>query len=219
MFTINRNIIDNETKIANAKSNSGKSVPRLYQVFKKKIWNLIDITSEFSSYEMAHWINNTDRWLHNKNNENLKYYKRSLIVNVDLGASNFKFEPSFVHPCIVLQNRRNSILIVPCSSKKYGKGFREIIDATRADGFVKDTGVQMESIRWVHKNRIVSSFGQASSGLMNKIDDYQLKNIPTYKKEKAIFDGQIAELIKKDVEIEQLKQQVKELEEQLQTVD
>ena len=51
---------------------------------------------------MAHWINNTDRWLHNRTYVNTTGYKRGSILMVDLGATNYRFEPSFTHPCVVL---------------------------------------------------------------------------------------------------------------------
>lgn len=209
MFGINRRDLDRKTKIPNSKTIPGKSNDSVFAPFKQIIWNVIDNVGEFSLYEMAHWVNNMDRWLHNRTcQENLKSYKRGSILLVDLGANNFRFEPSFTHPCIVLQNRRNTMYIVPCSTKKYGLGYPEIIDATPADGFQSNTGIQIESARWIHKNRIVSAHGKISSRVLNEIDQYLLNNIPTYKKEKIKF-------LKSEEENILLKKRIAELEAEL----
>lgn len=211
MFGINRQHIENETKKTNSKTTLGKENSLVFPVFKQKIWNLIDTVSSFSVYEMAHWICNTDRWIRNRTSTNTKAYKRGQILFVDLGASNFKFEPSFTHPCIVLINRRDSMLVVPCSSKKYGKGFREIIDAQPSDGFRYNTGIQMESMRWINKNRVVDDFNsQVSFDILNKIDEYILGQTPLYRKENKAWTYQ-----KKALE-DQIKSQKEELEQQIQ---
>lgn len=209
MFGIKRRDLDDKTKIINSKTIDGKTDDYVHSSFKKIIWNVIDEVREFSIYEMAHWINNMDRWLHNRKcKENLKGYRRGDILLVDLGANNFRFEPSFTHPCIVLQDRRNTIYAVPCSTKKYGKGYPEIIDATSADGFKSNTGIQIESARWIHKNRIVSKNGKVNSRVLNEIDLYLLNNIPTYRREKIKF-------LKEEEENKLLKDRIKELENQL----
>lgn len=188
MFRIRREDLENKTKPLQSKIAPGNADKELYSSFKKITWNIIDLVSNFSVYEMAHWVNNIDRWIHNRScKENTRTYKRGTILFVDLGASNFRFEPSFTHPCIVLQNRRNSIYVVPCSTKKYGKGYPEIIDATKADGFQANTGIQVESTRWIHKNRVVSAHNKVENRVLDEIDKYLLNNIPSYKKEKTKF--------------------------------
>lgn len=147
---------------------------------------------------MAHWINNIDRWLHNRHAENIVSYKRGSILFVDLGANNFRYEPSFTHPCIVLAQNKNFILIVPCSSKKYGKNFPDVIDATINDGFSCNTGIQIKHFQWVSKNRVISSMGAASSRVLTLIDQELLKLIPSYK----------LEVLQKNSLIEQLQSQL-----------
>lgn len=123
---------------------------------------------------------------------------------LDLGAQNFKYEPSYTHACIVLANRKKSILIVPCSSQKYKSGYRDVIDATPADGFMKNTGIQSESFRWVNKNRIVSrTCKKVSSAILEKIDQVLVSFAPSNRKELVRLNGEIARLNKRVSELEE----------------
>lgn len=203
MFKINRTSIESAAKTANAKIDKGNSDTNVFDTFKLAVCNIIEIQSTLSKYDMCSWIAYADRWINNQSNDNIRSYGRGAIVYADLGAQNFRYEPSYSHPCIILKEKRNTVLIVPCSSKKYGKGYSDIIDASAADGFSVNTGVQVHSFRWVHKNRIISAAGRVSSSLLDKIDAEILKLIPTYKMEINRLNAQIASLQK---EIEKLKQ-------------
>lgn len=223
LFQIDRIKMDNNTRIPNAKINPGKNNSSSEKTFKNTIWNIIDKVGEFSIYEMSHWNNNIDRWLRNRSYENMKPYKRGSIVLVDLGASNFKYEPSFSHPCIVLDERQRSILVAPCSTKKFGKGYREIIDANAGiDGFAQNTGVQVEELRWINKNRVISKLGKTSSRILNEIDFRILKSIPSYRKELSKFNSeseQNKQLLDKNNELSnkiiELENKIKELNEKI----
>lgn len=203
MFKINRTSIESAAKTANAKIDKGNSDTNVFDTFKLAVCNIIEIQSTLSKYDMCSWIAYADRWINNQSNDNIRSYGRGTIVYADLGAQNFRYEPSYSHPCIILKEKRNTVLIVPCSSKKYGKGYSDIIDASAADGFSVNTGVQVHSFRWVHKNRIISAAGRVSSSLLDKIDAEILKLIPTYKMEINRLNAQIASL---QQEIEKLKQ-------------
>ena len=194
MIALNHNLIETISKSANAKTTQGKENTSLYPLFSNSLTNLTDISREFSTYEMAHWINNTDRWIHNRQYNNTCGYKRGSLLFIDLGSTNYRYEPSFAHPCVVLAETRNFILIVPCSSKKYASGFPEIIDATPSDGFTCNTGIQTNSFRWVSKNRVISKLGVVSSNILDKIDTALLKLIPSYKRAILQKDSEIARL-------------------------
>lgn len=207
MFKIDRKTIENTAKTANAKMDKGNSDANVFDIFKLSICNIIEIQSALSKYDMCSWIAYADRWINNQSNENTRSYGRGAIVYADLGAQNFRYEPSYSHPCIILKEKRNTVLIVPCSSKKYGKGYSDIIDASAVDGFSVNTGVQVHSFRWVHKNRIISAAGRVSGGLLDKIDMEMLKLIPTYKLEVNKLNAKIESL---QQEIERLKQDNKQ---------
>lgn len=194
MISINQQQLDSISKQLDSKQTSGKNNSTLYPLYAFSLTNLTDFTKNFSTYEMSHWINNNDRWIHNRNSQNTIGYKRGRILFIDLGATNFRYEPSFTHPCIVIAQNRDFILIIPCSSKKYGKGFPEIIDATPSDCFSCNTGIQTKSFRWVSKNRVISSIGFASSRILNLIDQKLLSLIPTYQKELILKNSKISQL-------------------------
>ena len=186
MFTITRALIESESKLPTAKSTQSKSNIKVFDALKLTCVNLVSEIVDWSVYDAAHWVCNIDRWLTNRSpsNNNQKTYSRGEIVFLDLGAQNFKFEPSYTHACIVLANRRSSILIVPCSTKKYGSGYPDIIDATPADGFHRNTGIQSESFRWVHKNRIVSQTGKkVDPSILDKLDQVLLSLAPSVKRD------------------------------------
>ena len=181
MIPINRAQVDNLSKQFNSKQTLGKNDANLYPLFAHSLVNTNDIIKEFTTYEMAHWTNNTDRWLFNRRNVNTAGYARGTIIYADLGATNFKYEPSFTHPCLVLDQNRNFIMVAPCSSKKYGKGYPEIVDATPLDGFSCNTGIQTNGIRWISKNRVISTIGTTSTRVLNCVDSLILTSIPLHK--------------------------------------
>lgn len=195
MFRINRGQVEAESKTATAKSDPLRSNAKVFDAVKLVFLNLADEITRLPVYHAAHWTCNVDRWIDNLQSENRTTYHRGEIVFLDLGAQNFKYEPSYTHACVVLVDRRNSILIVPCSTKKYGSGYRDIIDATPADGFMRNTGIQSESFRWVNKNRVVSKTGKrVSSDVLEKLDRVLLSFAPTHKREIAKLKAEIEAL-------------------------
>lgn len=212
MFKINRTSMESAAKSANAKIDKGSSNSDVFDIFKLSICNIIEIQSELSKYDMCHWINYIDRWISNNARNNSISYGRGTIVNVDLGAQNYKHEPSYLHPCIILCESKYSALVVPCSSKQYGKGYIGVIDAEVSDGFSVKTGVQMQAYRWIHKNRIISSVGHINGNLLNKIDKEMLSIIPSYKLEIAKLNADIAQ---KQAEIDKLQNDIENLNKKL----
>lgn len=196
------------SKDVDSKEKLGTLNRTVFDTYKLTILNLIEFTREFFVYDMTNLINNIDRWILNQKSENHTKYKRGTIVFLDLGSQNFRYEPSYAHPCVVLANRKDTILIVPSSSKKYGKGFPEIIDAGKNNGFSKNTGIQSESYRWVNKNRVISVVGKVDNDILNEMDKRVLKTVPTYKLEIEKLKVNIIELQEKlkkaEIELEKL---------------
>lgn len=182
------------SKDTDSKEKLGTSNKMVFDTFKLTISNLIDATKNYLVYDMTNFINNIDRWILNQKSENTTKYKRGTIVFLDLGSQNFRYEPSYAHPCVVLVNRKNTILVVPSSSKKFGRGFADIIDVGKSNGFSKNTGIQSESFRWVHKNRVISIVGKVDNNVLNELDSRILKMIPTYKLEIKKLNTHINEL-------------------------
>ena len=90
------------------------------------------------------------------------------------------------------------LLAVP----KYGKGYPEIVDATPTDGFSCNTGIQTNGIRWISKNRVISTIGTTSTCILNSVDALILNSVPLHKKQ----------LIEKDKIIDTLKNEKDSLE-------
>ena len=190
MLNIDRNNIDIITKQRDSKNQIGREKHELRKTYRSSLFNMIDELDDLSAYELGHFINFIDRWLHNRNSDNTTTYKRGDIVFIDLGANNFRFEPSYTHPAIILKNSYNSILIVPCSTKKYGRNLSDVIDATASDGFTRNTGIQLGALRWINKNRIISNTGKRVSGrILDKINEKILSYVPTYKRDKRIYEA------------------------------
>lgn len=161
--------------------------------------NLIDTVVNLPLYNAAHWAINIDRWHSNLTSSNTTTYKRGDIVFLDLGAQNFSHEPSYTHACIVLANKYDSILIVPCSTKQFGTGRLGVIDATPNDGFIKNTGIQSFNFRWVNKNRVVSKTGKkVSPRVLDQLDSVLLSFAPSV----------VNSIKQKDVMIESQKEQI-----------
>lgn len=195
MIKINRNNVELLSKQQNSKQTDGINDSVLYPIFSHAHTNYTDTLRSLSTYEMAHWINYSDRWLGNRKAKgNTLGYKRGTILFVDLGSGNFGHEPSFTHPAVVLSQTKDSVLVVPCSSKKFGKGFPEIIDASPSDGFSTNTGIQTKSLRWISKNRVLSVIGNTSSAILDKIDEELLKLIPSHYKKLSEKEKQISTL-------------------------
>lgn len=194
MFRINRSTIDFEISKSDSKKNKGWKNKIIDDATKLSLANFIEIISRYSVYEMGHWCNNNDRWIKNQANKNSTGYNRGVIVYLDLGANNFKYEPSYPHTCVVLAEKYDSIWIVPCSTKKFGKGYPEIIDAYPTDGFKKNTGIQVDSCRWVHKNRVISNVGRISNTKLKEIEKHIIGYLSVYKEDNYNLNKRIKEL-------------------------
>ena len=203
MFRINRTNVENETRRTTAKVDILQGNTTVFDAVKLIFVNLVDEITKLPVYNAAHWTCNMDRWIDNLHSDNGTTYRRGEIVFLDLGAQNFKYEPSYTHACIVLANRRKSILIVPCSTKKFQSGYPDIVDATPANGFMRNTGIQTESFRWVNKNRVVSRTGKSvSSDILDKLDQVLISFAPSHTRELKRLNSEIERLNQKIVALE-----------------
>lgn len=205
MFRINRTRIEGETRSADAKRQRLHDNSTVLDAVKLLFVNMIDEIMKLPVYNAAHWVCNMDRWIDNLQSDNRTTYQRGEIVFLDLGAQNFKYEPSYTHACIVLANRSKSILIVPCSTKKFQSGYRDIIDATPANGFMRNTGIESESFRWVNKNRVVSRTGKrVSSDILDRLDHVLVSFAPSHSREISRLNGEIQRLNQKIADLEEI---------------
>ena len=152
-----------------------------------------------SAYELANSLKSYKFWYDKRNFEpNTKFKPNSRdVYYVDLGAFKIKYEEGFLHPCLIIKTYGDKALVVPGSTKKFGKGGFLIEDVVAGDGFVSNTGLLMDQIRCVSTTRI--------QGL--KLGRMKLE---TFKRiENKLFDTY---LVNKKAEFEKLKNDKTQLE-------
>jgi hypothetical protein len=192
-----------------------KNEKELFDAYKLKIWNIIEHMNEQTVYALSKWIIAQDRLLINTYQKKTTPFARGDIVKVELGATNFYLEPSYEHPAIVLAENKVAILIVPGSTKKYGTRPDEIIDAEPSDGFLEPTGLQVQAIRWVSKNRVIDNKKVntvKSPALMEKIDNYLVQFLPAVQEK---LDNQVKLLEERQQEIDRLQTLINEKNKEL----
>ena len=176
MFRINRTRIEGETRSADAKRQRLHDNSTVLDAVKLLFVNIIDEIMKLPVYNAAHWVCNMDRWIDNLQSDNKATYQRGEIVFLDLGAQNFKYEPSYTHACIVLANRSKSILIVPCSTKKFQSGYR-----------------------------VVSRTGKrVSSDILDRLDHVLVSFAPSHSREISRLNGEIQRLNQKIAGLEEI---------------
>lgn len=82
--------------------------------------------------------------------------------------------------------------------------------------------MQVEELRWINKNRVISRLGKTSSRILTEIDFNILKSIPSYRKELSKFNAeneQNKQLLDKNNELSnkiiELENKIKELNEKI----
>lgn len=167
-----------------------------------------------SSYNVANSIRSYNMWYKNKDKEPInRFVNPREVFFVDLGAFNLKYEEGFVHPCVVLKQYGNSVILIPGSTKSYGKTDKLIFDVQATDGFKENTGVMLDQIRMVSITRLGSKIGKMSSETfidMNKqiIQKFFGHHYSEYEKLKADNKKLNKKIDQLTNELEQLKKQI-----------
>ncbi|MGR9527457.1 type II toxin-antitoxin system PemK/MazF family toxin (plasmid) [Priestia megaterium] len=105
-----------------------------------------------------------------------KNVSRGHIVQVEL-FGHFNKELTFLHPAVVLyDNNKGQLLVAPISTSKYKDNDPLHVDVEPADGLHHGSGVCLESIRGVDKNRVLFQYNKDGKNaklrteVLNKID-------------------------------------------------
>lgn len=138
--------------------------------------NLFKFIKTFSCYEFCLWLKYKDLYINKKRVHYTMGYKKGDLLYVELGA-NIGNELSYIHPCIVLEEKFQSLFVVPCSSskvskainKKTGKPYNEYLIGEQVDGFPKKTVLIFNNVRWISKTRVVRKIGTVDSGFLTKV--------------------------------------------------
>ena len=223
-----RNLFTRELKTIaggeTAKTDELQTSEKAFDAVKLSLVNLAEVITKFKVYDAVQWVGFTENWHKNRSGISFTKYNRGDIVYLDLGAQNFGHEPSYSHTCIVLGSTYDMVLIAPCSSKAYGK--EKVINATPADGFAKNTGIQAKCCRWVSKNRVISVSGKTNASILKKIDETILNFVPLHyqilddcKKREKEKNREIFQLKKEKADFRKeniaLQKQIKELQKEI----
>ena len=181
-----------------------------FEVLNRKLLN------STSAYELANSLKSYKFWYDKRNvepNINFKPKPRD-VYYVDLGAFKIKYEEGFIHPCLIIKTYGDKALVVPGSTKKFGKDGFLIEDVVAGDGFVSDTGLLMDQIRCVSTTRIQGRrLGRMTletfKRIENKLFDTYLVN------KKAEFEKLINDKTQLEADCEALNRQVEDLSKQL----
>lgn len=186
-----------------------------------------------NAYEIASTIRSFKTWYSNKDKEPDSNHGASHrdVYYVDLGAYNLKYESGFIHPCIVIRKYDGNALVVPCSSKKYGKEDDLIFDIEKGGAFRENTGALLDQVRNVSVTRFKGKMGRVSSEVFDdlleqlfkkyfckKYFDFESLKNKNKKLEKQVseFNGKInvleEQISDKDKQISELQNKLKELE-------
>ncbi len=194
----------------NAKHTKGKEDQELYGIFLETCKEMNDYFANQNLYDMGNTTTAFRHFLEDKKDVPTDMdYIRGDIVMIDFGCLNFGYEFNFLHPAVVLGQTQYHVLVAPCSSKKYGKGYPDVLDADTCDGFAKKTGIILDGIRCCSKTRIDRKIGFARMELLDRIEDYYLSQSPRYK---AISQKHERILEEKDRIISELKKKLSSME-------
>lgn len=200
--------------------------PEVVKEFLKYIQIQNEFMSSTSAYEISSIIRSFFTWYQNKDIEPAKSWATHReVYYVDLGAFNLKYEEGYMHPCLVVRKYGSSAIVIPGSTKKYGKSDPLIYDVQAGNGFKENTGLMLDQIRCVSTTRLICKlkYGKISPDVFSKIIERFMEKFLC--KQYNDFDSlkkQNKKLLDKLVEIEKsnsiLKDENKELKDQLESM-
>lgn len=199
--------------------------PEVVTEFLKYIQMQNEFMKTASAYEISSILRSFSTWFDNKDSEPKSSFASQREVHyIDLGGFNLKYEEGYIHPCLVIKRYRNSVIVIPGSTKKFGLSNDLIFDIHAGNGFKEDTGLLLDQIRCVSTTRLISKlrYGKVStevfSDVMDKFmekflskqfHDFTQLKIQNTKLQKQLEQSEInAEALKQ--ENEELKKQVEE---------
>lgn len=175
MRSIKLGFIESIQKDKNNRYKIATAVPNLIKECRKSLLNFYEFIIKLKVIELASIIWSMERWMTIKGQMNQTKYTIRDIVEVDLGLG-YGFEMSYRHPCIVIHDSNAGFcLVVPCSTGKYGKRNKFIIDGISSDGFKENTGVLIDAMRCVSKTRITGKVGEITVPFLNKMNNIILE--------------------------------------------
>jgi mRNA-degrading endonuclease toxin of MazEF toxin-antitoxin module len=174
MKTINELFLETVKKGAD-KFKLGEEVPQLISEGRKVLLNFYHFTKGLKVIELASLLISINGWRNSKGKTSRKSFNTRDIIEVDLGLGH-GYEMSYRHPCIVIHDSNDGFcFVVPCSTGKYGKNNKHILDGEVSDGFARPTGVLLDATRCVSKVRVTGKVGQITVPFLEKLNNELLQ--------------------------------------------
>ena len=174
MKTINERFLEIVKKGAD-KYKPGIQVPQLISEGRKVLLNFYHFVKTLKVIELSSLLLSINGWQNSKGQASRKSFNTRDIVEVDLGLGH-GYEMSYRHPCIVLHDSKDGFcFVVPCSTGKYGKNNKHILDGETSDGFARPTGVLLDATRAVSKVRITGKVGEITVPFLEKLNNKLLQ--------------------------------------------
>lgn len=153
----------------------GIGVPKLISESRKILLNLYHFTKVLKVIELSSLLISLNGWQKSKGQASQKSFNTRDIVEVDLGLGH-GYELSYRHPCIVLHDSKDGFcLVIPCSTGKYRKNNKHILDGEIIDGFARPSGVLLDAVRSVSKVRITGKVGKITVPFLDKLNNELLQ--------------------------------------------
>lgn len=188
-------------------------LPSLIRESRKVLINFYHFSKGLKVLELASILISLNGWQQSKFKSSKKNFNTRDIVEVDLGLGH-GFEMSYRHPCIVLHNSQEGFcFVVPCSTGKYGKKNKYILDGETSDGFSRPSGVLLDATRAISKVRITGKVGEVTVPFLEKLNT-ELINVYFPRQNHQLFTLK-SDLQKSEAKNETLHQRIVELEEML----
>lgn len=170
-------------------------------------------------FELSLWVDSTNTYIQRKNNYKSGYVKNREIAFVDFGI-NIGDELSYAHPCVIIEQNYDNIFVVPCSSSKLPKIYKDgvlkdgyLVGKTK-DGFEKNTALILHNARWISRSRVIRNthIKVKHPFYINLIEELEkLTFKENYRKLQIIKKS----LDKKNIEIIELKNQLTDKDNQI----
>ncbi|MFT4413448.1 type II toxin-antitoxin system PemK/MazF family toxin [Bacillus sp. UMB0728] len=153
------------TKLKGFRGISNENIPKMHEdieLIKDTNELLSELFNEIvkkNQYYGIRWLMGLERYVKDQSKRISHVFRKNLsrghIVEVEL-FGHFNRELTFLHPAVVLyDNNKGQLLVAPISSGKHGDNDPLHIDVDSADGLKHGSGICLEAIRGVDKNRIL----------------------------------------------------------------
>lgn len=178
------------------------STNKLIKQGRKLFLSLYYFTKNLKSGEYSSMLLSLDSWRSSKGKMSTETYKPRDIVMADLGLGH-GYEISYQHPCIVVSESKGFCFVVPCSTGKYQKRSKYILNGEPKHGFQEPTGVLLDAVQCIQKVRIQHKVGVLDLGLFKVINEKLLKfYLSKYDHQINVLQKDLAKEKEKNAELE-----------------